>query len=95
MKCVRFQNVMEEFVAQKTDEVWNSLNCCKCDQCKEDVISCALNRLAPHYVDTERGRAFVRVNTMSSQFEIDILTAIYEAAEIVRRHPRHDAADAK
>lgn len=86
---MKFQNVMEDYVIQKVDEVWNSLDCCKCEQCKEDVISFALNRLAPRYVDTERGKAFVKVNTMSSQFEIDILTAIYEGAEIVRDNPRH------
>lgn len=86
---------MEDYVTQKTDEIWASLNCCKCDQCREDVISYALNQLAPHYVSTERGKAFVKVNTMSSQFEVDILTAIYEAAEIVRRNPRHGVSEAK
>jgi competence protein ComFB len=95
VKLMRFQNAMEDFVTQKTDEVWNSLNCCKCDKCKEDVISCALNRLAPHYVSTELGKAFVKVNTMSNQFEIDILTAIYEGAEIVRKHPHHDVPAGK
>lgn len=87
---MKFQNVMEDYVAQKVNEVWDSLDCCKCGQCKEDVISYALNRLEPRYVNTEKGRTFVKVNTMSSQFEIDILTAVYEGAEVVRKHPRHE-----
>ncbi len=86
MKC---QNIMEDYVAEKLDEVIDSLDCCKCNQCRSDIISYALNRLSPKYVSTERGKAFVKVNTMSSQFEIDILTAIYEGAEIVKKNPRH------
>lgn len=90
-----FKNVMEEYVQQTLNEVWDSLDCCKCDQCKTDVISLALNQLKPHYVSTERGKAFVKVNTMSSQFEIDILTAIYEAAKTVKENPRHGKEQAK
>ena len=89
---MKFQNVMEDYVVQKVDEIWDNLDCCKCDQCREDVISYALNRLTPRYVNTEKGKTFVKVNTMSSQFEIDILTAIYEGAEVVRQHPRHGKA---
>ena len=86
---MKFQNVMEEYVLQKLDEVWDSLDCCKCDQCRADVVSYALNQLKPRYVNTEKGKTFVKVDTMSSQFEIDILTAIYEGAAIVKKNPRH------
>ncbi len=91
---MRFKNVMEDYVVQKVDEVWDSLDCCKCGRCREDVISCALNRLAPRYVNTEKGKTYVKVNTMSSQFEIDILTAIYEGAAIVKLHPHHERNEA-
>lgn len=84
---------MEDYVVQKVEEIWDNLDCCKCEQCREDVISYALNRLAPHYVNTEKGKTFVKVNRMSSQFEVDILTAIYEGVEIVRKHPRHEIAE--
>lgn len=87
---MKFQNVMEEFVSQKLNEVFDDLDCCKCDQCREDIISYALNRLAPKYVSSEKGRLFVKVNEMSNQFEIDILTAIYEGAAVVKKHPHHD-----
>ena len=90
-----YQNVMEEYVQQTLNEVWDSLDCCKCSQCKTDVTSLALNQLKPRYVSTEQGKAFVKVNTMSSQFEIDILTAIYEAAKIVKENPRHGKEQAK
>lgn len=89
---MKFQNVMEDYVTQKLDEIIDNLDCCKCDQCREDIISYALNRLAPKYVSTEKGRAFAKVNTMSSQFEVDILTAIYEGAAVVKKNPRHKKA---
>lgn len=89
---MEYENVMEKYVAEKLDEVLDTLDCCKCDRCKADIISYALNRLAPRYVSTDRGRVFVKVNTMSSQFEIDILTAIYEGADVVKKHPRHGKA---
>lgn len=88
---MKFQNIMEDFVTQKLDEVIDDLDCCKCDQCREDIISYALNRLSPKYVSTEMGKAFVKIDTMSSQFEIDILTAIYEGAAIVKKNPHHNS----
>jgi competence protein ComFB len=89
------KNVMEDYVQLTLNEVWDSLDCCKCDQCRTDVLSLALNQLKPHYVSTELGEAFVKVNTMSSQFEIDILTAIYEAAKKVKANPRHEKKQAE
>lgn len=80
---------MEDYVEQALDQVIDSLDCCKCERCREDIISYALNRLTPRYVSTERGKTFVKVNTMSSQFEIDILAAIYEGVAVVKKHPRH------
>jgi competence protein ComFB len=90
---MKLQNVMEDFVAQKLEEVIDDLDCCKCGQCREDIISYALNRLTPKYVNTEKGKVFVKVDTMSNQFEIDILTAIYEGAAIVKKHPRHSSPE--
>jgi len=87
--AMKYQNIMEDFVTMKLDEVIDDLNCCKCDQCRRDIISYALNRLAPKYVSTDTGRALAKVGLMSSQAEIDVLTAIYEGAEVVRKHPRH------
>lgn len=86
---MKFRNIMEDYVEQALDQVIDNLDCCKCEQCRDDIISYALNRLTPRYVSTERGKTFVKVNTMSSQFEIDILAAIYEGAAVVKKHPRH------
>lgn len=83
------ENVMEDLVSEKLDEIIDTLDCCKCEQCRTDILSYALNRLAPKYVSTDIGRAFAKLDTLSFQFEIDLMTALYESAEQVKRHPRH------
>ncbi|MVB09412.1 Late competence development protein ComFB [Caprobacter fermentans] len=86
---MKIVNVTESLAEQKLDEIIDSLGCCKCDQCRADIISYALNRLSPKYVSTDIGRAYVKLDTMSSQFEVDLLAALYEAAEKVKKNPRH------
>lgn len=83
------KNIMEDLVAEKLDEVIDTLGCCKCERCRSDIISYALNRLQPKYANTELGAAFLKADTLSHQFEIDLLTAIYDGAEKVKLHPRH------
>ena len=83
------ENVMEDLVSEKLDEIIDTLDCCKCEQCRTDILSYALNRLSPKYVSTDIGRAFAKLDTLSFQFEIDLMTALYESAEQVKRHPRH------
>lgn len=92
---MRMKNIMEDLVKEKLDEVIDSLDCCKCEQCRMDIIYYALNRLKPKYASTEMGAKLAKIDTMSSQFEIDLLTAIFEGAEIVKKHPRHSADNAK
>ena len=92
---MKLQNVMEDFVTQKLREVLDDLDCCKCKLCQEDIATYALNRLKPKYVRTDKGRVFAKVDTLSNQFEIDLLAAIYEGAAIVRAHPHHDVSVSK
>ena len=84
-----FENVMESLVLQKLDEVIDTLGCCKCERCRADIVSYALNRLAPKYADTQQGKAFTRLNLSSAQSEVDILAAICDGARIVKEHPHH------
>ncbi|MFU0833650.1 MAG: Late competence development protein ComFB [Oscillospiraceae bacterium] len=83
-------NAMEDLVQQKLDEIIDRLDCCQCEQCREDMILYALNRLSPKYVSTDLGRAYAKLDSMSNQFEIDLLTVLYEAAEKVKKNPRHN-----
>lgn len=86
---MKIVNVTENLVEQKLDEIIDTLDCCKCEQCRADIISYALNRLSPKYANSDLGRAFMKLDATSVQFEIDLLTALYEAAEKVKKNPRH------
>lgn len=86
---MKIANVTESLVEQKLDEVIDTLGCCKCEQCRADIISYALNRLSPKYASSDLGRVYLKLDAMSTQFEIDLLTALYEAAEKVKKNPRH------
>ena len=37
-------NMMEETVLTKIDQLWQTTDYCKCDQCKIDIAAFALNR---------------------------------------------------
>lgn len=89
---MKIVNVTESLVEEKLDEIIDSLGCCKCEQCRADMISYALNRLAPKYVSTDIGKAYVKLDSLSYQAEVDLLTALYEAAEQVKKNPRHHSA---
>lgn len=87
---MKIVNVMENLLEQKLDEIADRLDCCKCEQCRADVISYALNRLSPKYASTGLGQAYMKLDATSLQFEIDLVTALYDAAEVVKKNPRHD-----
>lgn len=83
------KNIMETLVLQKLDETIDQLGCCKCEQCRMDIATYALNRLAPKYVATDEGAAYSKLSTLSLQYETDMLTVLVQAAEVVKAHPRH------
>lgn len=89
---MRFENVMEELLSEKLNEVQGELDCCLCDQCRSDIIAYALNQLSPKYVNSDVGRAYARLDTLSFQFETDMLAALMAGAGMVRNHPRHAAS---
>ena len=87
---VKLTNMMESLVLIKLDEVIDKLECCKCEKCRMDIASYALNRLPPKYVATIEGEAYSKLATLSVQYETDMLNALFQAAKIVGNHPRHN-----
>ncbi|NLJ88086.1 MAG: late competence development ComFB family protein [Epulopiscium sp.] len=86
---LEIKNYMEDLVFQEMDEVIKDLQCCGCEKCRMDIAAIALNSLQPHYVVTEKGRLYTKINTLQQQFGIDVLTAMIKAAIIVKRNPQH------
>jgi len=65
-------------------------NICKCDLCLMDIKAIALNNLKPHYVVTEKGNLYTKLDEMKLQYETDILKALIDAIAIVSKNPRHE-----
>lgn len=81
---------MEDLVWGKVDEVIKrQKGLCRCEHCRYDVVALALNFLPPRYIVSSQGEAFTKVSELEQQFNIDILSAIANAAIIVGKKPRH------
>ncbi len=83
-------NLTEDLVEIHIKGCIERADMCKCERCLADVRAYALNQLPPHYVVTDLGDAYVRVNAMSVQSQADILTAIMSGIKMVMQNPRHD-----
>ncbi len=91
---VVLKNYMETLVLEKLDEIINKLDCCKCMKCRMDIASYALNRLPPKYVATYAGEVYSKLDTLSVQYEADLVNALYQAAKIVTEHPHDKISEA-
>lgn len=90
---VILKNMMEILVLEKLDEMSDQLDCCKCEKCRLDIASYALNRLPPKYVATYLGEVYSKLDTLSVQYDADLLNAIYQAAQIVKENPSHKSEE--
>jgi competence protein ComFB len=87
---MKIKNYMEDVVIHLLYNIVKAReDICKCEKCLSDIAAIALNRLAPHYVVSEKGEVYSKILNMSIQFEADVTKAIVEAIEIVSRNPRH------
>lgn len=91
---MQVKNFMEDLVWEKVDEVIDcQKNLCRCEHCRYDVVALALNFLPPRYVVSHQGEMFTKVKELEQQFNIDILSAITNAAIIVSGKPRHEQGE--
>lgn len=86
---LQLRNYMEVCVTEMMDSVLRNLNSCTCENCRYDIAAIALNHLPPKYAVTREGNLYSKLNLLQQQFDVDIITQITKAAEIVSRNPRH------
>ena len=85
------KNVMEEAVEYQLAKILPTMsNICSCDKCRLDMAAFALNRLSPQYVRTDAGALFQKMNNSSQQAEVEILTTVMSAINIISAHPKHE-----
>ena len=66
-------------------------NICQCNSCLLDIKAIALNNLPSHYVVSDKGALFVKIEELSVQFETDVMKALIDAIAIVSKNPRHES----
>lgn len=87
---MQLKNCMEDLVWERLDEVIASNSrVCNCENCRYDIAALALNFLPPRYVVTATGETYAKIRALENQFNIDILTAITHALQIVSSKPHH------
>jgi len=84
------RNYMEDMVANKLDLLATEMEICECERCRMDIMAYVLNKLPPKYVVTNKGTIFAKLSVLQSQFEIDTVSLITQAAVMVKANPRHD-----
>lgn len=86
---VELKNYMEVCVNDMLPVVVKGLKCCDCEVCRMDMMAIALNNLPPKYVVTGKGQLYAKLSYFHQQFEVDIVSALTNAARIVTERPRH------
>ena len=88
-------NMMEESVLNKIDQLWPATNFCKCNQCRMDIATFALNRLPPRYVHSVAGALIHKFDASTAQMDAEITACVYNAIVRVGEGPKHPAEDSE
>lgn len=85
------KNVMEDTVEYQLKRILPTMpDICSCEKCCLDMASFALNRLTPQYVRTDTGALIQKLNNSSQQAEVEVLSTVMSAINIISQHPKHD-----
>lgn len=89
--AVKLKNYMEDLVLARIDKVLAQYpQCCRCEQCRLDIMALALNRLPPRYISSHKGDVFTRIEEMNGVYDVEVIKALVKAVELVHAHPRHE-----
>jgi competence protein ComFB len=87
---MRVYNYMEETVKDNLDKlISEKSDICKCQKCKMDMMACALNRLPPKYVVSNRGIVYAKLQEVDIQFRTDVVRELANAIVRVSKNPQH------
>ena len=86
---LEIKNYMVECVDAMVDEIMQSNDMCCCERCRMDVMAIALNNLPPKYIVTKSGERYLKMASLQAQFNVDIITEITKAVQIVKGNQRH------
>lgn len=88
-------NLMEETVFNKIDELWPGTEYCKCENCRMDIATYALNRLPPQYVQSLKGKIMYHFASQQPQSDIDVTVIVGKAIAIVGESPHKNTSSSQ
>ncbi len=83
------RNIMEEYVISTLDHIMKNLDCCKCEKCRLDIASYALNRLPSKYVVSNQGELMSKLCEFDHGFESQVIATLTLGADVIKKNPRH------
>lgn len=86
---IKLRNVMEDVITEKLEAVIDTLECCKCDRCKMDIVAYTLNHVPPKYALTDEGKIMSLLSINDQQIDADLTKVIVQASKIVAEKPHH------
>ena len=87
---MELRNYVEILVENNIDKLIKKSNVCNCEQCRSDITAIALNNLKPKYIVSEKGQFYAKLSILEQQNQINIISEILKAIEIVSKNPRHN-----
>ena len=86
-------NYMEIYVKKFLNEILkNDLkysNICTCPHCIDDIMAKALNNLKPYYITSKKGEVYAAYNSLETQHNAEVITAVINAIECVSKNKNH------
>lgn len=91
------KNALEEIAIDVFDELRRRhAGFCNCSQCRDDVITAALNKIRPRYISgSPLGSAVTRVALSHRQARAELAVVMLDAMRLVGAHPRHQETRAR
>lgn len=83
-------NYMEIWVTEYMEILLQKSDGCRCDKCKRDIFTLALNNLKPYYVATSLGSIMAKIESTKQQVDTDIIVEVTKAINKINCNPNHD-----
>ncbi|MEG2429864.1 MAG: late competence development ComFB family protein, partial [Oscillospiraceae bacterium] len=81
-------NLTERMVIDRLDIALKKMECCRCDRCKNDILSLTMNMLPPRYSVCTRTE-FEETIKNDTENGLETTSAILKAILKVRKNPHH------
>ena len=87
----RMTNLIEEALEEQHEMLRHKVaGYCGCVQCKDDVVTMALNQIRPRYTSGARkGSVITRAELQGDQAKAEIMVVVLDAMRKVAAAPRH------